>query len=88
MSAVKPHRLSLSDILTLMLARGGGQSEGTVLTWNAKGDVQAEVTTRVHEGEVLAFATDRAMVELDRIREKYPRLAVGDPKNGGHGDAA
>ncbi|SRR5712691_5050683 len=71
--AAKPYRLNYSQIIDRLITRGRAQSEGTVLTLNAKGDVQAEVTTAVHEGETHPDATNRAIAELDRIRAKYPR---------------
>ena len=74
--ASRPHRLSLSDVLTLVLSRGSGERDSVELTRNAKGETQIVVVARTREGETLEDVGVRARDEYDRNRMRYP-LANG-----------
>lgn len=74
-------RLSLSDILWLVLARPARDSSSVTLSRNAKGETQIEVTVRTADTEDLATPLDaeRVAIEMyDRLRRTYP-LASGTP---------
>ena len=85
MSAVKPHRLSLSDILTMTLQRGSGNQDSVSLSRNARGETQIEVVARSRENETLRMVEQRARETYDRLRSTFPLAngyvgAVSDPK--------
>ena len=59
------------ELALLAASRAPLQAEHTIgLTWNAKGDVQIEVTGR---GPDLAELELSVSHSFDRLREKYPR---------------
>lgn len=61
----------LHEVTMAALHRAPAAPEHTVsLTWNAKGDVQIEVTGR--GTDLAALETDTAAA-FDRLRVKYPR---------------
>ncbi len=77
-------RLSLSQILELMLQRGSGDRSSVTLSRNARGDTQIEVVVRTSdEGSVLSAsdALDEAVRLFDLARKRYP-LLERDPPNG------
>jgi len=64
-------RLSLSDILALMLTRSAGEHDSVTLKLNAKGETQPEVTARSREGETLAETAARVRETYDELCEYY-----------------
>lgn len=82
--ATRPTRLSLSDILALMLTRGSGERSSVSLTRNARGETQIEVTVRTGDAETIADAERDAREVYDRLRADYPLSGTGRaPLNGG-----
>lgn len=77
----KPKRLSLSDVLGMVLTRGH-QTEGVTLTRARDGATTYEVTSRVRDGETLADAEQRAADVYDRLTEKYASTS-GEDTGGG-----
>ena len=78
-TAEAPKRLSLSEILELVLTKAGGEHSSVTLTRNAKGETQIEVTVRTGEhGSVTtaAKAAAEAQTIYDGLRAAYP-LATG-----------
>lgn len=70
-----PRRLSLSQIVELLLTRGGGEHSSTTLTRNSKGETQIEVTVRTGESDDVATieaATAKARAVYDELRQAYP----------------
>jgi hypothetical protein len=83
MSGVKPHRLSLSDILTMTLQRGSGNQDSVSLTRNAKGETQIEVVARSRENETLRMVEQRARETYERLRATFPLSTGYVGANGG-----
>lgn len=78
-------RMTLSNVLELLLTKSGGEHSSVTLSRNARGETQIEVVVRTGDTGTLATADDAAekAVELyDRLRELYPREVVigGDTK--------
>lgn len=74
-TAEAPRRMSLSEVLELLLTRGGSEHSAVTLSRNAKGETQIEVTVRTGDsGEVLtaADAADHAQTIYDGLRTSYP----------------
>jgi hypothetical protein len=67
----KATRLSLSDILALMLTRNAGEHDSVTLKLNAKGETQPEVTARSRDGEDLAETAARVTATYDALCEQY-----------------
>lgn len=70
-----PRRLSLSQIVELLLTRGGGEHSSVTLTRNSKGSTQIEVTVRTGETDELATvdqAAAKARAVYDELRDEYP----------------
>lgn len=72
-------RMSLSQIVELLLARSPRDHSSVTLTRNAKGETQIEVVVRTgDEGEIVT--PDAALVKAkelyDDAREAYPHLAA------------
>ncbi len=68
-------RMSLSQIVELLLQRGGGEHSSVTLSRNSKGDTQIEVVVRTGEsGDVTtaAEALTKAMELYDQARRQYP----------------
>ena len=65
-------RLSLSDVLALVLTRGGGERDSIELTRNAKGETQIGVTVRTSEVRTLLDAETEARDVYERLRAEYP----------------
>lgn len=75
-----PKRLSLSEIVELLLTRGGGEHSSVTLARNSKGETQIEVTVRTGETEEVRTAADaalRARAVYDQLRSAYP-MASGN----------
>lgn len=75
-----PRRLSLSQIVELLLTRGGGEHSSVTLTRNAKGLTQIEVTVRTGEAEDVATvdqAAAKARKVYDELRTTYPHEPEG-----------
>lgn len=78
-----PRRLTLSQIVELLLTKGGGEHSSVSLARNAKGETQIEVTVRTGESEDVSTvdqAAAKAKATYDQLRETYP--------HGGEGGAA
>lgn len=72
----RPKRLSLSQILELMLTRGTPERSAVTLTRNASGETQIEVTVRTgDDGDTVTVEDAEAKAQLvyDRLRELYPQ---------------
>jgi hypothetical protein len=70
-----PKRLSLSEILTLMLQRGGSDRSSVSLARNAKGQTQIDVTIRTGNQDDAATAEQamaKAVTLYDALRYRYP----------------
>lgn len=72
--AEKPKRLSLSQIVELLLARGDGARSTVTLARNASGETQIEVTVRTGDDGTATVedAEGRARDVYDRLRTVYP----------------
>jgi len=71
----KPKRVTLSEIVTQLLARSGGDRSSVTLTRNAKGVTQIDVTVRTgdHSDVVTALDAERVATEIyERLRGRYP----------------
>lgn len=74
-AAEPPKRLSLSQIVELLLNRGSGEHSSVELSRNAKGETQIAVTVRTAEtGDVLTAeqAAAKAIDLYDQLRSRYP----------------
>lgn len=72
-------RLTLSEVVERLLARGAGDRTSVALTRNAKGETQIEVVVRTTEdGEITTAdaAADKALELYERLAARYP-LASG-----------
>jgi hypothetical protein len=69
-----PKRLTLSEILELVLQRGPADHSSVKLVRNAKGDTQIEVHVRTGEPglETIAEARQTAQTHYDELRRLYP----------------
>ncbi len=79
---IRPHRLSLSDVLSMVLARGSGNQDSVSLSRNAKGETQVEVVCRAREGETVEQVGARARREYNRNRRSYPYAALTATESG------
>jgi hypothetical protein len=68
----KPHRLSLSDILGMVLSRGSGEHDKVALGRSARGETTIEVEVRTRDNETVLDAEKRATEVYERLRGKYP----------------
>lgn len=78
-TAEAPRRMSLSEVLELVLTRAGGEHSSVTLTRNAKGETQIEVTVRTGEHGAVTTAAEaaaEAQTIYDGLRSAYP-LATG-----------
>lgn len=71
-SPEKPHRLSLSDVLTMVLNRSSHDSESVEISRNAKGEFQFSVTARTSEGETLEDAMERCSGVAGQLIARFP----------------
>ena len=79
-----PHKLSLSDIVWLLLTKQPRELSSVKLVRNAKGDTQIEVTVYPGETEEVATVFDAERIAKDifnRLRATYPMQdgTVGAP---------
>lgn len=75
-----PRRLTLSQIVELLLTKGGGEHSSVTLTRNAKGLTQIEVTVRTGEADDVATvdqAATKARAVYDDLRLAYPHDTEG-----------
>ena len=80
-----PRRLSLSQIVELLLTRGGGEHSSVTLKSNARGETQVEVTVRTGETDELATvdqAAAKARDVYDELRAAYPTAGDGSSPAG------
>lgn len=71
----RPKRLSLSEIIELILTRGQGDRSSITLGRTAAGDTTIEVKVRTgDDGEIAtaAHAAQQAQAIYDRLRDLYP----------------
>jgi hypothetical protein len=71
----RPKRMTLSQIVELLLARGATDRSTVSIARNAKGETQFEVTVRTGEdGEVVTVedAERKALEVYGRLHEQYP----------------
>jgi len=73
-AAPKPKsvRLSLSEILALMLTKSGHDSESVEVTRNAKGQFQFSVTARTTDTETLDEAFARVSDVVCQLVARFP----------------
>jgi hypothetical protein len=79
-TAEAPKRLSLSEIVELLLSRGGGEHSSVELTRNSKGETQISVTVRTGEDDNVRTAAQAAL----RARAVYDDLRAAYPMASGH----
>lgn len=68
-------RMTLSNVLELLLARSASDRSSVTLTRNAKGETQIEVVVRTTEAGDVATADDayaKAVELYDNARRQYP----------------
>lgn len=81
-------RVSLSEVVRLLLERQQVERSTVSLTRNAKGETQIEVTVRTAEdGSITTVAEAEAVARdvYDRLRARYP---MSDGRVGAGGEAA
>lgn len=66
-------RLSLSQILELVLTRPTRDRSSVSLSRNAAGEVVIDVTAQAGDGETLADAEQHALDAFERMSKRYPR---------------
>lgn len=79
-------RLTLSEIVQQLLARGTRDGSSVTLTRNAKGDTQIEVVVRTHEDGAAtpqdAATVARAVYDELCTAYKYPAATPAEPPKG------
>lgn len=68
-------RMTLSNVLELLLTKSGGEHSSVTLTRNSKGDTQIEVVVRTGDAGAIGTADEayaKAVELYDRAREQYP----------------
>lgn len=80
-------RLTLSEIVTHLLTRTGGDRSSVNLSRNARGVTQIDVTVRTGDSTEITTAVEaeeRAVEIYERLRAKYPLPSgyVGSEGNG------
>lgn len=73
-------RLTLSEILELMLTRSSSEHSSVTLSRNSKGETQIEVTVRTGDTDTVRTAADAAAMArtiYDQLRSAYP-MASGN----------
>lgn len=78
----RPKRLSLSQIVEMLLTRHGRESSGVTLSRNASGETQIEV--RVRAGDDDAATVEEAAAKAEAL---YAQLAERYPPGSGRDDA-
>lgn len=76
----RPKRLTLSQIVEQLLARGGGERSAVTLTRNATGETQIEVKVRTGDDGDVATVEDAER----KAGEVYERLQAAYPARPGH----
>lgn len=74
-STERPKRMTLSEIVELLLARSTSDRTSVALSRNAKGETQIEVVVRTSDGGDVATAdaaADKAQELYERFRNRYP----------------
>lgn len=69
----RPKRLSLSQIVELLLTRPTRDRSLVSLSRNASGEVVIDVTAHAAEGETLEDAERNAVAAYERMAKRYPR---------------
>jgi hypothetical protein len=75
----RPKRMTLSEVVERLLARGGSDRSTVTLTRNAKGEVQIDVSVRTgDEGDIVTLEdAERAAQQVyDRLAAAYPLSAT------------
>jgi hypothetical protein len=70
-----PRRLTQSQIIGLLLTRGGRDHSTVTLSRNAKGETQIEVVVRTGESDEVASVDDaaaKATAIFDQLRRRFP----------------
>lgn len=75
--AERPKRLSLSQIVELLLTRPTRDRSSVSLSRNAAGEVVIDVTAHAAEGETLEDAERIALAAFERMSKRYPRKDAG-----------
>lgn len=81
----RPRRMTLSDVLERLLARGAGEHSSVTLSRNSKGETQIEVTVRTGENEdvqTVEQAMSKARATYDDLTARYP-TGSGSVRNDG-----
>lgn len=81
--AERPRRMTLSQIVELLLSRTSGERSTVSLVRNAKGDTQIEVTVRTGEDSDVVTVEDAER----KAKDVYDRLHSRYPANSGHDNA-
>lgn len=69
----RPKRLSLSQIVELLLTRPARDGSRVSLSRSASGEVVIDVTAQARDGESVEDAERMAREVFERLRMKYPR---------------
>lgn len=69
----RPKRLSLSQIVELLLTRPTRDRSSVSLSRNASGEVVIDVTAHASEGESVEDAERIALAAFERMSKRYPR---------------
>lgn len=82
LSVAEPHktrRMTMTELVELLLNRQASERSSVTLARNAKGDTQIEVVVRTGEtadAKTVEDAMDKAVAVYDRLRMRYP-LSTG-----------
>lgn len=71
----RTRRMTMTELVGLLLNRGASERSSVTLTRNAKGETQIEVVVRTAETadvQTVEDATDKAIAVYDRLRNRYP----------------
>jgi hypothetical protein len=74
----RPKRLSLSQILEMMLSRPTRTHPSVTLTYTTSGAVTWSIDSPVEEGETVAAAAERIAAVHDGLLDRYPPSAEHD----------
>lgn len=73
----RPKRMTLSEVVEHLLARGTSDRSSVTLTRNAKGETQIEVVVRTSDAagaQTVDEAAAKACELYDSMRDRYPML--------------
>lgn len=75
----RPRRLSLSEIVAMLLSRTGGEHSSVKLSRNSKGDTQIEVVVRSgdRDAETIEEAAAKTRALYDELSTIYPMSSGG-----------